>query len=87
VVELSWSTIHPAPKQAAVFRKAAADSSEYADFLEEDESVFERLTRGQKQLAILLIARALLDLVSEPPRIWRRSSWMRLPRRQPRSRP
>jgi hypothetical protein len=60
------------PKHAAVFRKAAADFSEYADVLEdagEDETVFERLTREQKQLAILLVARALLDPVSEPPRI------------------
>jgi hypothetical protein len=61
-----------APKHAAVFRKAAADFSEYADVVEYagvDETVFERLTREQKQLAILLVARALLDPVSEPPQI------------------
>ena len=60
------------PKHAAVFRKAAADLSEYADVVEDagvDETVFERLTREQKQLAILLVARALLDPLSEPPRI------------------
>jgi hypothetical protein len=60
------------PKHAAVFRKAAACFSEYADVLEDAgvaETVFERLTRGQKQLAILLVARALLDPVSEPPAI------------------
>jgi hypothetical protein len=60
------------PKHAAVFRNAAADFSEYADILEdarEDGTVFERLTQGQKQLAILLVARALLDPVSEPPEI------------------
>jgi len=33
------------------------------------ETVFERLTRGQKQLAILLAARGLLDRASEPPAI------------------
>jgi hypothetical protein len=33
------------------------------------QTVFERLTRGQKQLAILLAARALLDPASEPPEI------------------
>jgi hypothetical protein len=60
------------PKHAAVFRNAAADFSAYADFLEDagdDETVFERLTRGQKQLAIHLVARALLDPASEPPEI------------------
>jgi hypothetical protein len=60
------------PKHATVFREAAADFSEYADFLEDagdDETVFERLTRGQKQLAILVVARALLDPATEPPRI------------------
>jgi hypothetical protein len=30
---------------------------------------FERLTRGQKQLAILLAATALLDPVAQPPEI------------------
>jgi hypothetical protein len=60
------------PKHAAVFREAAADFSDYADVLEdagEDGTVFERLTRGQKQLAILVVARALLDPATEPPRI------------------
>jgi hypothetical protein len=60
------------PKHATVFREAAADFSEYADFLEDagdDETVFERLTRGQKQLAILVVVRALLDPASEPPEI------------------
>lgn len=60
------------PKHAAVFRQAAACFTEYADVLEdagEDQTVFERLTRGQKQLAILLVARPLLDPTTEPPRI------------------
>jgi hypothetical protein len=60
------------PKHAAVFRAAAADFSEYANALEDadaDETVFEGLTLGQKQLAILLAARALLDPAIEPPRI------------------
>jgi hypothetical protein len=60
------------PKHAAVFRMAAACFSQYADVLEDagaDETLFERLTRGQKQLAILLVARALLDPASEPPDI------------------
>jgi hypothetical protein len=60
------------PKHAAVFREAAADFSAYADMLEdagENGSVFERLTLGQKQLAILIVARALLDQAIEPPRI------------------
>jgi hypothetical protein len=60
------------PKHAAVFREAAAEFAEYADFLEDagdDETVFERLTRSQKQLAILVVARALLDPAAEPPRI------------------
>jgi hypothetical protein len=60
------------PKHAAVFRRAAACFSEYAGVLEDagvDETVFERLTDGQKQLAILLAARALLDPASEPPEI------------------
>jgi hypothetical protein len=60
------------PKHASVFRAAAADFSEYADALEDagaDETVFEGLTLGQKQLAILLVARALLDPAIEPPRI------------------
>jgi hypothetical protein len=57
---------------AAVFREAAACCSEYADFCEdagEDANVFERLTQGQRQLAILLVAKALLDRATEPPRI------------------
>jgi len=60
------------PKHATVFRAAAADFSKYADVLEdagEDETVFERLTREQKQLAILVVARALLDPATESPRI------------------
>jgi hypothetical protein len=59
-------------KHAAVFRQAAAGFSEYADVLEdagEDATAFERLTREQKQLAILLVARALLDPRTEPPEI------------------
>jgi hypothetical protein len=59
-------------KRAAVFRDAAADFSDSADVLEDagaDETIFERLTLGQKQLAILLVARALLDPASEAPRI------------------
>jgi hypothetical protein len=72
-----WTNSVEAPfilplKHAAVFRGAAGGFSEYADVLEdagEDETVFERLTRGQKQLAILLVARALLDPETEPPKI------------------
>jgi hypothetical protein len=60
------------PKHAAVFRTAAVCFTEYAEVLEDEgqhEAVFERLTREQKQLAILLVARALLDPATEPPEL------------------
>jgi hypothetical protein len=55
------------PRHAAVFRRSAAIladdvNSEYWTTIAEDEerSVFERLTIGQKQVAILAVAKALL---------------------------
>jgi hypothetical protein len=60
------------PKHAAAFRVAAACFFEHAGVLEdagEDDNAFERLTQGQKQLAILLVVRALLDPESAPPEI------------------
>jgi hypothetical protein len=62
------------PKHAAVFRHAASEMSDLTEDLEDDESdgggnVFDRLSRGQKQAAILTVAKALLDAASEPPEI------------------
>jgi hypothetical protein len=55
-----------------VFRIAAICFTEYAEVLEDagqHETIFERLTREQKHLAILIVARALLDPATDPPEI------------------
>lgn len=64
------------PRHAAVFRAAAARLSDDIGWRKfEDEwvgigvRVFDDLTQGQKQAAILEVAKALLDSSIEPPRV------------------
>jgi hypothetical protein len=73
-----WSNLEPPfvlpPKHAAVFRYAAGVLSDLAEDSEDDDSdrdgdVFDKLSRGQKLVAILVVTRALLDGTSEPPEI------------------
>jgi hypothetical protein len=65
-----------APKHAAVFRVAAASLSDFVGWGECDNDhgeigieVFDMLSQGQKQLAILTVAKALLDPQVAPPTI------------------
>ena len=65
-----------APKHAAVFRAAAASLSDFVgweacsdDYCDMGVAVFDKLSQGQKQLAILTVAKALLDPNVEPPTI------------------
>ena len=74
-----WSRLYEPPlvlppKHAAVFRYAASILFDLTEDLGDDDSdtdgdVFERLTRGQKLAAILVVAKALLDAASEPPEL------------------
>jgi len=65
-----------APKHAAVFRAAAVSLSDFVGWEECDNdysdmgvAVFDKLSWGQKQFAILTVAKALLDPHVEPPTI------------------
>ncbi|GEM_PF-5882006 len=64
------------PKHAAVFRRAAADLSDCVGWQDWDDewpgigiAVFDSLSQGQKQAAIFVVSRALLDPDCEPPEI------------------
>ena len=64
------------PKHAAVFRLAAAMFSDFVgwerfedDWAEMGIAVFDNLTQHQKQAAILIVAKALLDPACEPPAV------------------
>lgn len=64
-----------APKQAEVFRAAASFLSDLVwegngiDTYETGIPVFDSLSQGQKQFAILMVAGALLDPKIQPPQI------------------
>ncbi len=64
------------PKQAAVFRDAAACLSDLVGWAESENdisdmgiAVFDNLSQGQKQVAILTVAKALLDPKVDPPTV------------------
>ena len=64
------------PKRAAVFRDAAAFLSDMVGWAESENdcsdmgiAVFDNLSQGQKQVAILTVAKALLDPNVEPPAV------------------
>ena len=64
------------PRHAAVFRGAASYLSSdvgWEDWQHDncwtDDTVFDRLTQGQKQVALLQVSRALLDPQTAPPRV------------------
>ena len=64
------------PKQAAVFRDAAAFLSDMVGWEESENdcsdmgiAVFDNLSQGQKQVAILTVAKALLDPKVDPPTV------------------
>src|SRR5262249_7301705 len=77
---LMWAGIVGAPftlreKHAAIFRAAAAYLSEGLGWDESDSDweagieVFDAMSLGQKQRAVLLVVKALLDPDVEPPRV------------------
>lgn len=77
-----WQPLYKPPfvlsaKHAAVFRFAARNLSRIIDERDNEDNawpgigiaVFDKLTQGQKQVAILTVARALLDPAIEPPEV------------------
>ncbi len=75
-----WATYFDAPfilkaKHTAIFRVAAASLSDHLGWSDRHEAwetgneVFDGLSLGQKQAAILLVVKALLDPAVEPPRL------------------
>lgn len=75
-----WATYFDVPfvlkdKHAAIFRVAAASLSDHLGWNDKYEAwesgnqVFDSLSLGQKQAAILLVTKALLDPAVEPPRV------------------